>query len=140
MSLTIRYDRRASCTAAFAIMAEAWHEMVQEGLTPDNVGSPPIYPDSEVLYAVGPDGDIVGVMVWHRDERTGHYHVTLGYVEPSSRRQGVFTSLFEALRKFALESGVQRIVTVTAGHQSVVAVLSGLGGVRTQVTYEHRVA
>ncbi|MCL4743872.1 MAG: GNAT family N-acetyltransferase [Burkholderiaceae bacterium] len=139
MSFKIAYDRRATSTYAFAILAEAWNEMVQDGLTPDNLGVPPISPDTEVIYAVGKDGDIVGVLAWNHDVHASAYEVTIAYVEPSSRQQGVFAEMIEDLCERAYAAGVAKIVsTVPAGSVAVTA-FKQVGGKQVSITYEHKV-
>lgn len=98
MSVTVKYDRRAYNTEAFALLAEGWNELVQGGLTSDFVGSPPFGPDSEVIYAVGPDGDVVGAIVFEEDLARERIVVKLAYVEPTSRKRGTFRAMMESLK------------------------------------------
>jgi len=140
VSVTIRYDRRAAYTYAFAILAEAWNELVQGGVTPDGVGVPPLQPDTEVLYAISKDGDIVGVLTWDHNKQENAYEVTLAYVEPSSRRRGVFRELFNALCERAYTNGVLRVVSkVPVSSPSAIEAFSRVGGNKTAITYEHAV-
>lgn len=135
MPVTIKYDRRAASTEAFAILAEAWNELTIEGLTPDGVGTPPYSPDAHVLYAVSNDGDIVGVLVWETREDVAD--IKLFYVEPSSREAGVFTALFDALRQRVYSMGAKRITTtVTNGTDEVERALVSVGATQIAVTYE----
>lgn len=140
MSVTVKYDRRASNTEAFAILAEAWNEMVQDGYTPDNVGTPPINPETEVIYAISKDGDIVGVLAWQHDVQNAAYVVSLAYVEPSSRKQGVFREMFKALCARAYSVGVSKIVSVVHVKSPGVEVFRRVGGSPVSVTYEQIVS
>lgn len=122
------HNKSCAATDAFAILVEGWNELVQEGFTPDGLAVPPISPSSEVLFAVGPDGDIVGAIAFEHAPSKNAYVVTLGYVEVSSRRQGAFTALMDALRQRAKDSGVRRVVVeVTQNNEAALAVLSNLG-------------
>jgi Acetyltransferase (GNAT) family. len=140
VSVTIEYSRRASNTDAFVILAEAWNEMVQEGITPDYLGAPPIRPDTEVLYATSKDGDIVGVLAWRHDPTQEAYVVSIGYVEPSSRKQGVFRQLYEALKQRAYRNGVPKIVSEVYARGPGAEVFRRLGATQVSITYEHRVS
>lgn len=135
MSIKVNYDRRAANTEAFALLAEAWNELTIEGLTPDGTGLPPYNPDAEVLYAVSKDGDIVGVLVWETQD--GVADVKLFYVEPSSRDNGVFKTMFSKLGQRLYADGVRRITTsVTNGTAAVSKAMASIGAVPTTVTYE----
>lgn len=109
MPVEIGFSPSAASTKAFAIIAEAWNDAVQEGLTPDLYGICPVTEDSKVIYAVSGSGDIVGVLVWDHLPKVNVYLVSLGYVEPSSRQQGVFSTMFKALREMAGNDGVPTI-------------------------------
>ena len=88
-------------------MAEGWNELVQEGFTPDGDGVSPVKPDNEVLFAVSDDNDVVGVLAYALDAPANAYDVTLAYVEPSSRKRGVFKALIAQLQKLAREDRVR---------------------------------
>jgi GNAT superfamily N-acetyltransferase len=103
----IKYDKSAASTDAFAILAEAWNEVVQEGVTPEGLGTPPFDQSSEVLYAVSRDGDVVGVLAFTRE--ADRAVVQLAYVEPSSRRLGVLRELLDALKQRACQAGLAKL-------------------------------
>ena len=107
MNVRIEYSQSALNTPAFALIAEGWNSMVQEGWSLDDDAVPPLSADSRVLFAANDkDGDIVGVLTW-----TVHKTVaTLGvvYVEPSSVQSGVFKQLMAAL--------VERLKAEKVGH------------------------
>ena len=136
MSVVIEYSRCAGNTRAFALIAEAWNDLVQEGFTPDFVGICPVKDDTEVLYAISPDGDIVGVLTWDRDLKNTAFTITLGYVEPSSRRQHVFADMFKALREIAAKSHTTLInVPIHADNTVAEAVLTKLRAQPVSVEY-----
>lgn len=108
MNVELKHSKSVARTAAFALIAEGWNEIVQEGITPDLVGLPPFNADSQVIYALSDDGDIVGVLVVSLLDDV--LQVQLAYVEPSSRKSGVFTKMMEAavdLAKVQKASGVR---------------------------------
>ena len=106
--MRIEHSQRAAKTPAFALLAEGWNELVQEGFTPEGDGLSPVKPDDEVLFAASPEGDIVGVVAYGVSD--GVCEVSLVYVEPSSRKRGVFKALLGALRETAKARGATRVV------------------------------
>ena len=107
--MRVEYSQSAANTDAFALIAEGWNDLVQEGHTPDQDAISPVGPGDEVLYAVSNDGDIVGVLTFKVGERPLSARITLAYVEPSSRRRGVFKDLVAELRRLCKERGFTRI-------------------------------
>jgi len=103
--MSIERSRIAGNTPAFALLAEGWNELVQEGLTADGDGAPPWLFDDEVLYVVV-EREILAVLVYRK---TLVVTVKLVYVEPSSRRRGLFKSLLGALGEIARTAGVETI-------------------------------
>ena len=105
--IEVRHSKSASFTPAFALIAEGWNELVQSGLTPEGRGDAPFDAASEVLYAEQPDGEVVGVVCFRRS--VARFQVSLVYVEPTSRKQGVFAALLDALKRQAREARIGRI-------------------------------
>ena len=141
MSCHIGYSHQASNTKAFALIAEGWNELVQDGLTPDLLGICPVSATSEVLYAVSQDSDIVGVLAWEHQRERGVFEVSLGYVEPSSRKQGVFSAMRSELLDMAKKAGASSIrFQVHPANTVARAVLLKLNGQVASVLYEHPVA
>jgi GNAT superfamily N-acetyltransferase len=93
--MRVEYSQSAANTDAFALIAEGWNDLVGPG--------------DEVLYAISKDGDIVGVLTFKVGERPRVARITLAYVEPSSRRRGVFKDLASELRRLCKERGLARI-------------------------------
>ena len=108
--MKIGYSKTAAATPAFALIAEGWNEQVQEGLTPDLRGDCPVAWTSQMLFAEREDCEIVGVLCWVHDDITNAFVVSLGYVEPTSRRRGTFRELYAVLQKRASEQNISRIV------------------------------
>ena len=135
--MSIGYSKSAAATPAFALIAEGWNEQVQEGMTPDLRGDCPIAWTSQVLHAEREDGELVGVLCWVHDDVTNAYVVSLGYVEPTSRRRGIFRELFVALQKRATEQNISRLVfQVHADNGVAHDVLKRLGVPTASVAYE----
>ncbi|MBY0559991.1 GNAT family N-acetyltransferase [Hyphomicrobium sp.] len=132
----IVYNRSCANTDAFALLVEGWNELVQDGFTPDGLASPPISAEKEVLFAVSKEGDIVGTIAFDYVAGRDALVIALGYVEASSRRKGVFTELYAALKARATEAGVKRILIPVAPNNAVaLAVLAKLGSVAESVLY-----
>ncbi|MEJ6846700.1 GNAT family N-acetyltransferase [Sinorhizobium fredii] len=137
MTLEIAYSRQAADTEAFTLLAEGWNELVQDGYTPDRMGVPPLDWSDEVLYAIGRDGDVIGVLTWRTVTAVACFVVTLAYVEPSSRGNGVFRALLAALRQHAAKAGIGRIVaTIFHDNPAGTAACLKTGGSGTAVVYE----
>jgi predicted acetyltransferase len=139
--MTVGYNRRASSTKAFALIAEGWNEIVQDGFTPDLVGTCPVTADSEVIFAASDDGDVVGVLTWTHHKLLDLFEVTLGYVEPSSRKRGVFAEMFADLLQRAKRAHVATVhIPIHPGNSVGRVVSEKLSGRPTAVIYEHAVA
>lgn len=137
MSLNIAYSRRALHTPAFALLAEGWNEIVQEGMSPELVGVSPVAPDDEVFHAVSADGDIVGVLSWSAPTNSGVFKITIAYVEPTSRRKGVFKALMNALREIATQDKIVRITTEIAPMNAIAKAAFGQVGLKpSTVVYD----
>ena len=136
--MKIGYNRRASHTPAYGLLADGWNEVVQDGFAPDQQGVSPVTWDNEVIYAVSDEGDIVGVIAWASAPQSAVYIVTLAYVEPSSRRRGVFKALFRELTARAVKQNVIRIdATVYGDNPRATAAFKRVGGMPAAVTLEN---
>ena len=136
--MRIGHSKSAAATPAFALIAEGWNELVQEGLTPDLRADWQSGANSQVLYADrDEDREIVGVLCFVVDDATQHLTVTMAYVEPTSRRQGVYRELWAALLHRAAELKAAR-VTLAVHVDNVVMheVMKRLGQPVVGLTYE----
>jgi len=132
--MLIEHSLRADKTPAFALLAEGWNELVQEGLTPEGQGLSPVAPSHEVLYAFSDAGDIVGVIAFEVEDTTAK--VSLAFVEPSSRKRGVFRALL-AFMKAAEHLGIDRIeIEAPVENQPFQAVMRRLNSPAISVRYE----
>lgn len=112
--MEIAYSRSCANTAAFALLVEGWNELVQEGITPDGLAVCPVGADCECLFAYSADGDIVGAIAFKYVKETDALSVVLAYVEPSSRKRGVFSALLADLKNRATSRASQIVVNVPA--------------------------
>ena len=125
MNIELKHSKSAARTAAFALIAEGWNEMVQEGVTPDLLGVPPFSAESQVVYAKSDDGDIVGVVVVQHQADV--LQVQLAYVEPSSRKCGVFRKLMNAARDLAETQGAAGLRVNVPSESDIADILSKMG-------------
>lgn len=134
--MRVEYSHSAANTDAFALIAEGWNDLVQEGHTPDQDAVSPVGPGDEVIYAIGNDGDIVGVLTFKAGERPGVARITLAYVEPSSRKRGVFKDLVTELRRLCKERGLTRIDGLVAPQNNLAQyAVKELGGYPQAVVF-----
>ena len=113
-------------------------QLVQEGYTADRLGASPVSWSNEVYYAVAAEGDVVGVLAWEQAPQLGALVVTLAYVEPSSRRRGVYKELFASLADHAKKRGVRKIIShIGADNSTGRAVMGATKGPLTSQTSEH---
>jgi hypothetical protein len=98
--MRVEYSQSAANTDAFALIAEGWNDLVQEGHTPDQDAISPVGPGDEVLYAISKDGDIVGVLTFKVGERPRVARITLRRaIQPQARRlQGPRVRIAPALQ------------------------------------------
>ena len=131
----IGYSKRASCTNAFALLVEGWNEMVQEGWTPDGVAVSPVRASDEVFYAVSKEGDIVGAMAFRTEDDA--IRINLSYVEPSSRRRGIYRQMLDELLKLARERSILKLISEVSTENKVMrAVLHRTGRRAVAVVFE----
>lgn len=137
--MKVAYSDQAASTPAFALIAEGWNEMVQDGHTPEGQGFCPVEREDHVLYAGRDEGEIVGVLCFH--EQFSAIVITLAYVEPTSRRQGVWRLLYAALGARGKLTSINRVscwvhVDNVAAHEA----LKHMGKLVVGVMYETPIA
>ena len=142
MKVAISYDKSVSKTPAFALIAEAWNELVQAGHTPEHMGTPAFGPSSEVLVAChAEDQDVIGVLVWDHDRDRATFNIRLAYVEPSSRQRGVFTELLVRLIDIATDRGILSIFATVSADDAVGHAVLKAGKLKpVSVEYEYAVS
>jgi predicted GNAT family acetyltransferase len=134
-SVMIGYSKRAGCTPAFAILAEGWNELVQSDLTPEGLAVSPVQEEDEVLYAISKEGDIVGALAFR--QKNDVITTSLSYVEPSSRRKGVYTLMFNELLVRAMERAIVHLHSeVSVENKTMQAVLRHTGRAAVSLLFE----
>ena len=138
MSVKVSYSKQASATDAFALLAEGYNELVQDGHTPERLGTSPVGWSNELYYATLAEGEVVGVLAWEQVPQLGALVVTLAYVEPSSRRRGIYKELFAALVDHANKRGVRKIIhQVGVENATARSVMLATKALLTSQTFEH---
>lgn len=92
---SLKFERTAETSQALALIHEGVSELWQEGLSPTQYLKFPVGPDNRVIHVLSADEDPVGVICYRLDGPEAI--VTLIYVEPSSRRAGLATKLWQAM-------------------------------------------
>lgn len=124
--MKIGHSKSCLNTPAFALLTEGWNDLVQDGFTTDGMAVCPLRSTTECFYATNDTDEIVGVLAFDFDITTAVFTVRLAYVEPSSRKTGVFAALFAAL-KSSVEPGDKIAVPVAAHNKLALDVLSRFG-------------
>jgi GNAT superfamily N-acetyltransferase len=112
--------------------------MMIDGLTPDRIGMPPFNEKSEVIYAASADDDIVGVVAFERGA-CGNVTIQAAYVEPSSRRQGVFKAMHQELAARVYAEGYTRISAEVPADTVAAAVFAKLGFPTRSILTEQKI-
>ena len=135
-AMTVRYSEKAANTPAFSLIVEGFNWLVQEKLSPE-YGNLGIDWDDEVLFIYA-KGEALACLVYRKDPKINGYVVHLAFVEPSSRRQGMFRTLMEELRRRASSHGLQRIrLTVPEVNTPALDAVEAVGGFfQTALRYE----
>lgn len=132
--MEIAYSRSCANTAAFALLVEGWNELVQEGVTPDGSAVCPVTADCECVYAYQENDDILGAVAFRYVKELDALEVVLAYVEPSSRKRGVFSALLADLKSRFQTSVSQIIVSVPAVNDTCLIAVQKRG-VMTESTF-----
>lgn len=126
-----------SGTEAIPLIAEGWAEIEREGF-----GDRSLCFDwnAHAFYAVV-DGQVVGVLVWKTTEYPrNQLWVSLGYVLPAFRKQGIYTRLWESLVCEAKSRGIRSISSATSVNNAVLQKVAAKQGRKaTFITYEYEV-
>ncbi len=109
MTLTIKQLEKPNNTPLAALIAQAQAELVQSGFSD---GSDTADWTCNALYAEE-DGVIVGLLCWKVSDWMQEAQITLGYVRPEYRGQGIYTRLFAALEAEATRRKLRSITGYT---------------------------
>lgn len=129
---------RADEAPCVALIHEGVNEIVQEGVATGHGLDFQVRQDDAVVFAQADTGEMIGVICYRKV--CGQAHVSLVYVEPSSRRQGVFAAMWQELRSRVSASGMTELrVAFHIQNQAAVAVATKLRLEPLSVTYSLRV-
>lgn len=129
---------RADEAPCVALIHEGVNEIVQEGVAIGHGLDFQVRQDDAVVFAQADTGEMIGVICYRRV--CGQAHVSLVYVEPSSRRQGVFTAMWQELRLRLSTSGMSEVrLAFHVQNTAAVAVASKLRLEPLSVTHSLRV-
>jgi GNAT superfamily N-acetyltransferase len=121
--MELRYAERASASPAWPLIVEGYFWLTQDGFA---IG-PPITGAEHAIFAVEGADEVVGVLCWRMVLDTGDSTVALGYVEPSSRRLGVFKAMWNELLARVRHAGAARVlVDAHDGNELMLTVLQRL--------------
>ncbi len=90
----IEHAQSAGASPAWLLLVEGFNEISQDGFSTRKIM---IRPEDQVLYIRSGDGDIVAALSYRIDSNNRALLVSLVYVEPSSRRLGLFKALWHEL-------------------------------------------
>ena len=106
-------------------------------MTLDGRGNSPVAWNHEVLFCVRDDNEIVGVLCYEHQETANQFWISLVYVEPTSRKQGVYSALYAELITRAKDAKATRIVgSAHAENKAMQAVMGKFGRRLVTLTYE----
>ena len=113
------------------------NHLVQEGLHP---GPEFLLQETDQAIWAEEEGEALGVIVFRYKMSAPAMQVVLSYVEPSSRRNGLYTRLMNALVKRAEEERIVSILsTVSTVNASMLKLMQKMGRAPTAVRYELKV-
>ena len=127
----------AVSSPAFQLISEGMNYLVQEGLHP---GPELLLQETDQAIWAQEGGEVLGVIVFRYRPNVPMMQVVLSYVEPSSRRNGLYTRLMNALVKRAEEERIVSILsTVSTVNASMLKLMQKMGRAPTAVLYELKV-
>lgn len=112
------------CGGAIELGYRANLELMENGLMPDNLNLG--WDQNVVLARLGKTA--IGVITWHEEKHLKQMWLTLSYVLPGYRCQGVFKAMWSALVEKAQEKGHQRIRSATTIENAVMRAVSKRAG------------
>jgi GNAT superfamily N-acetyltransferase len=127
-AVMIHHSNQAMASPAWPLLVEGFNELVQDGYATSQLlpGE-----NDKALYIRSPDGDIVAALAYRFEAATGSAIVRLVYVEPSSRRLGLFKALWRDLITRAGNANCNNIqVEVSADDAIVLGVFANHCGAK----------
>ena len=137
-TVKVYYSKQASATDAFALLAEGYNELVQDGHTPERLGASPVGWSNEVYYADARRErdcrrDCLGAGAAAR--RTGGDAGLCRAVEPPPRHlQGAVRSACDHAKKRGVRKIIHQIGVENATARTVMLATKAL---LTSQTFEH---
>lgn len=123
MDFSIHVEREAWSSQVVPLIFEGMSEMGQEEVSPTPYFDVPVTKEDRVVYARSQDGDAVGVLCFRVEGPEAQ--VSLLFVEPSSRRLGLGTLLWDRMLEVAGQAGA---LTVRVAVDSTNEAGKGLAG------------
>jgi GNAT superfamily N-acetyltransferase len=135
--MNIRQAASVVSSPAFPLISEGMNFLVQEGL---HCGNEHILHETDQAIWAEEDGEVLGVIVFRYKVASSAIQIVLSYVEPSSRRNGLYTRLMNALVARAEEQSIVRILsTVSTVNAAMIKLMQKMGRPPTAVLYELKV-
>jgi hypothetical protein len=135
--MEFRYNQHAGATSAWRLVIEGHHLLMQENRSPTDRGGVATKWDSQIVFALEVGDEVVGALCWDNNTICNSFDVTLAYVEPSSRRLGVFRGMWEEMLKVARQNNVDRIqAPLRFGDDLCFTVLQKIGMLPKRVTMQ----
>ena len=127
----------AVSSPAFQLISEGVNYLVQQGLHP---GPEFLLQETDQAIWAEEEGEALGVIVFRYKPNIPVMQIVLSYVEPSSRRNGLYTSLMNSLVKRAEDQGIVSILsTVSMANASMQKLMHKMSRAPTAVLYELKV-
>jgi L-amino acid N-acyltransferase YncA len=135
--MDIRQAANVVSSPAFPLISEGMNYLAQEGL---HCGSEHILHETDQAIWAEEDGEVLGVIVFRYRMNAPVMQIVLSYVEPSSRRNGLYTSLMNALVKRAEEEGIASIHSIVSTlNAAMLKLMQRMGRAPTAALYELKV-
>ena len=96
-------------TPAFKLITEGFYRLSESGFGAVRGGFPAAWSDRVLYVEDRASKDIVGGLTFSHQKERNSFYVTLGYVEPTSRGQGVYRLMWDELVAIARDEGITRI-------------------------------
>lgn len=104
---SIKHYKRIDRSDALPLLAQGWHEQIQDGLISEWII--PVYGGWPAIVAYNAAGQPVGFIHYTSPEDDATIHIRFGYVHPDWRRNGCYRQLYSRLREMMDAEGVRAI-------------------------------
>lgn len=94
--------------------------------------------DSEAVFARIYNGIICGAMCFQRNRWNRTIQIAWVFVDPTHRRKGIHTAMFEAVRNIAIRDGYVNITrNAHINNENMIKAIEAQGGTKYRVSYYH---